>query len=192
MPSDIDFQRAVTKLQIISSRSILLFSVLPFRLHIFSGFRLMFSVFFLFLSIAFFSVPSKHGLFFQMHSSGELGLDQNTPCWSVGQLQLSINMSERVHLGWVWHTDQSWSLISLTGSENVSFFSSGTENTSVPANRLARIRGGCFLATMALCLTLRRRRDGNGVETADKLFLLCMSDNHRLGDGQRRAMLGCL
>ncbi len=42
VPSETDFQRAVTKLQIIGSRAILLFSVLPSRLHVL---RIMLDVF---------------------------------------------------------------------------------------------------------------------------------------------------
>lgn len=138
VPSDTDFQSAVTKLQIISSRAVLLFSVLPSRLHIL---RVMLDVF-SFFSLSFSpSLPSKHGLFFMritQRSSSGLGLDQTARAEVLPKPRSPINIFSTVknptflldltRYASVGSSSAVRPSICATGSENVSFSPSGTEN----------------------------------------------------------------
>ncbi len=104
VPSETDFQRAVTKLQIIGSCAILLFSVLPSRLHVL---RIMLDVFCVSRS-HFFSFLQTWPIF-QAHrpSIPSVWIKNRSvlKCYpNLDLLEISSALSETVHFLQFWHT----------------------------------------------------------------------------------------
>lgn len=180
----------------------------------------MFSVFFsLSLSPWLFLFPPNMAYFSNASpqlSSGELGLDQNAPCWSVTQIQLPYKYlqhcqkpyisvgSDTLHVSqlfkcclFVEPCDRIWKRFLLT-IRNWELY------TSAPANRLACISRGCFMETRQFLgdacalfnITQARRWQpcfaSEKLQTRSSCCEQRVSDNRRLGEGWRQAKPCCI